>query len=335
MDCSYDALLVVSFGGPERREDVIPFLENVVRGRQVPHSRLLEVAEHYYHFGGRSPIVDQTLRLTDAVRHELRQRGPHLPVYQGNRNWHPYLEGTMRAMAGDGVKRALAFVTSAFGSYSSCRQYLEDIARARAAVGATAPQVDKLRLFYNHPVFIELWTERLRAALNEAPEAEVVFTAHSIPAAAAAVSPYAAQLQEAAAAVAVAAGATRWRLAYQSRSGPPHQSWLEPAVETELRRRQAASAQSVILVPLGFLTDHMEVAYDLGVEARELCQQLGMRMVLVPSIGEHPGFAGLVRELVLERCDPDRSRPSVGANQAWPDVCPPDCCLAPDRRLLS
>lgn len=328
MDCSYDALLLVSFGGPERREDVIPFLENVVRGRHIPRARLLEVAEHYYHLGGRSPIVDQTRRLTDAVRHELDQHGPQLPVYQGNRNWHPFLADTLRAMASDGVQRALAFVTSAFGSYSSCRQYLEDIARARATVGAAAPQVEKLRLFYNHPLFIELWAERLRSALNAEPQAAVLFTAHSIPQSQAAVSPYAAQLRNAAALVATAAGAGQWRLAYQSRSGPPQQPWLEPAVDAELRRLHATGAAAVILVPLGFLTDHMEVAFDLDVEARELCHQLGLRMTLVPAIGGHPRFPALVRELVLERCQPGPVRPSVGPLGPWPDLCPPDCCLA-------
>ncbi|MGH9519280.1 MAG: ferrochelatase [Terriglobales bacterium] len=319
-------MLIVSFGGPQGREDVLPFLEHVVQGRNVPPARLLEVAEHYYHFGGRSPIVDQTRSLADAVRAELQCHGPRLPVYQGNRNWHPFIEDTVRTMATDGVKRTLAFVTSAFGSYSSCRQYLEDIARARAAIGGTAPEIAKMRLFYNHPLFLELWTERLRAARLEAPKADVLFTAHSIPMAMAAASPYAGQLHEAAAAVAAAAGAERWSLAFQSRSGSPQQPWLEPAVEAELERLQASGAAGVILVPLGFLTAHMEVAYDLGVEARDLCRRLGLPMMLVPPIGDHPRFAGLVRELILERCDARHPRLSAGPGAAWPDDCPDGHC---------
>lgn len=326
MDCPYDAALIVSFGGPERREDVVPFLDRVVRGRAVPRQRLLEVAEHYYHFGGRSPIVDQTRQLAEATRIELQRYGPRLPVYQGNRNWHPLLEDTLRTMAADGVKRALAFVTSAFGSYSSCRQYLDDIAHAREKVGASAPEIAKLRLFYNHPLFLELWVERVRAALLQAPKAAMLFTAHSIPMAMAMSSPYAAQLKEAAAAIALAAGVSRWSLAYQSRSGPPQQAWLEPAVEVEIERLHASGANGVILVPLGFLSAHIEVAYDLGIEARALCGQLGLPMRLVPPVGDHPRFAGLIRELILERCDPGRPRLSSGPDGAWPDLCPPGHC---------
>ncbi|MEX2263656.1 MAG: ferrochelatase [Bryobacteraceae bacterium] len=303
------AILVVSFGGPEKTEDVIPFLENVLRSRNVPRERMLEVAEHYYRFGGRSPINDQNRALVDALRKELR-----LPVYWGNRNWHPMLADTLRQMAADGVRNAFAFVTSAWASYSGCRQYLEDIARARAAVGPHAPQVEKLRAFYNHPGFIEANADRLRTALRQLPEATVLFSAHSIPLAMARGSRYEAQLHEASRLVAGSAGAKRWHLVYQSRSGPPRQPWLEPDVNDFLREHRSGE---VVIAPIGFVSDHMEVVYDLDTEAARTCQELGIRMVRAGTAGVHPRFIEMVRELIEERL--------AGAPAA---ACPDDCCVA-------
>jgi protoheme ferro-lyase len=230
----YDAFLLVSFGGPERAEDVLPFLENVTRGRGVPRTRLLEVAEHYHHFGGASPINAQNRQLLEAIRAELAAPGPALPVYRGKRNWHPLLEETVRHMAADGIRRALAFVTSGFASYSGCRQYREDIERAIAAVGSGAPRIDKLRLFYNHPHFIEAVADRTRTALaglgpDQRSAAPLAFTAHSIPRSMAEASDYEMQLLDAAALVVDALGGHHpWRVVYQSRSGPPTVPWLEP-----------------------------------------------------------------------------------------------------------
>ena len=217
----YDALLVLSFGGPEKREDVIPFLENVLRGRNVPRERMLEVAEHYYHFGGKSPINDENRALIAGLEKELTRDGPALPVYWGNRNWHPFLADTLRKMRADGVRRALCFVTSVFSSYSGCRQYLEDIERARAEVGPDAPRIDKLRSFYNHPLFIEAEADSLRYALDELPEAEIIFTAHSIPLSMAEACDYQRQLEEACRLTAGALDHDRWRVPIQTKPVAP------------------------------------------------------------------------------------------------------------------
>lgn len=300
---SYDALLVLSFGGPERPEDVLPFLENVLRGRNVPRERMLEVAEHYYHFGGKSPINDQNRALIAALRERVK-----LPVYWGNRNWHPLLADTLRQMQADGVRRAVAFVTSAFGSYSGCRQYAEDIAKARAAVGEGCPEVVKIRPFSAHPKFIEAMKDRVRTALAELPEGKLVFTAHSVPVSMAAASPYVAELE--AACAAVAAG-REWTLVYQSRSGPPTQPWLEPDICDHLRATKA----DTIIVPIGFLSDHMEVLYDLDTEARQVSEELGIRMVRAGTAGTHPAMIEMIAELV----------------QQEHGVCAATCCPAPVR----
>ena len=257
----YDALLIVSFGGPEKREDVIPFLENVLRGRNVPRERMLEVAEHYYHFDGRSPINDQNRALIDALRPAVK-----IPIYWGNRNWHPMLSDTVSRMKSDGIKRAVAFVTSAFGSYSGCRQYIEDIARARAEVGEGAPEIFKIRPFSDHPKFRAAMIDRVRTALAELPHGKLVFTAHSVPLSMAESSPYVRELETACAAVAGRIGRNDWKLVYQSRSGPPTQPWLEPDINAYLREIRS----DVVIVPIGFLSDHMEVLYDLDTEAREV-----------------------------------------------------------------
>jgi protoporphyrin/coproporphyrin ferrochelatase len=333
---AYDALLLVSFGGPEGRDDVMPFLENITRGRGVPRERLLEVAAHYEHFGGVSPINIQNRALLAALRAELDTHGPALPCYWGNRNWRPFLGDTVADMARDGVRRALAFVTSAFGSYSSCRQYLEDIARARAAVGADAPVVDKLRLFWNHPGFIEPMVERVETALAALPaasraSAHLAFTAHSMPRAMAAGSAYEAQLEAGCALVAERL-ATRhsWRLVYQSRSGPPSVPWLEPDIGAYLTTVRAAGVTDVVVAPIGFVSDHLEVRWDLDVEAAGRARDLGLRFVRAGTVGAHPRFVAMIRELILERTV-GASRRALGAHGPAPDDCPVDCCPAVAR----
>ncbi len=275
----YDALLVVSFGGPDRREEVLPFLENVLRGRDVPRERLLEVAEHYYHFGGASPINEQNRTLVRAIEADFAAHGLALPVYWGNRNWHPLLPDVLKRMARDGVRRAAAFVTSAFGSYSGCRQYLENLAAAQAEVGPAAPAIDKLRVCFNHPGFIEAMTDRVREALaRSSGGAAVIFTAHSIPQSMAAASPYVAQLTAACGLVSQSLNLPDWRLAYQSRSGPPMQPWLEPDVGEVIEELAGQGVKRVVVAPIGFISDHMEVLYDLDTETRALCDGLGVAM---------------------------------------------------------
>lgn len=338
----YDAILFVSFGGPERREDVLPFLENVLRGRNVPRERMLQVAEHYYHFGGVSPINQQTRDLIAAVTAELRSCGIELPVYWGNRNWHPLLPGTLRQMQADGVQRALAFVVSGYSSYSGCRQYRENVQAAQAVVAdsgasAEAPQVDKLRVFYNHPDFIAVNADHLRAALRElgsaAELAHVAFTAHSIPSSMAAGCPYEQQLQEACRLTAEAAGVAedRWELVYQSRSGRPEDPWLEPDILDHLRDLHVRGVRHAAIAPIGFLSDHMEVLYDLDEEARLLCNELGLQMARAETAGLHPRFVVMIRKLIQERLDPSRPREAIGQYPANWDVCPVDCCPAPRR----
>ena len=303
----YDALLIVSFGGPERREDVLPFLENVLRGRNVPRERLLEVAEHYYYFGGRSPINEQNRALIEALRPAVP-----LPIYWGNRNWHPMLEDTVRQMGLDGIRRAVAFATSAFGSYSGCRQYQEDIARARWDAGEGAPEIVKIPPFSTHPKFVEAMTDRVRAALAQLPGGRLIFTAHSVPVSMAESSPYVRELERACSAVAAGAGVSEWRLVYQSRSGAPGQAWLEPDICDYLRELRA----DAVIAPIGFLSDHMEVLYDLDTEARRVCEELGVRMVRAGTVGTHPamiemiaGFPGQDHGACEATCCPAPRRP--------------------------
>lgn len=328
----YDALLIVSFGGPEGMDDVIPFLENVLRGRNIPRHRLEQVAEHYYLFGGVSPHNAQNRALIAALEAELEQHGPKLPIYWGNRNWHPLLADTLRQMAADGVQRALAFFTTAYSSYSSCRQYREDIARARAEVGPDAPEVDKLRVFYNHPGFIEPNIEHARTAFDRIPEARradaaLLFTAHSLPVDMARKSAYVAQLHDACRLVAAGLDREQWELVYQSRSGPPHQPWLEPDVCAQLEALQAAGVSDVVLVPIGFISDHMEVIYDLDTEAAQLASSIGLNLVRAATVGTHPAFIQMIRELVVERITDNPIRRSLGSLGPSHDVCPVNCCL--------
>lgn len=335
---NYEAILVVSFGGPEGHDDVIPFLENVLRGRNVPRERMLAVAEHYYRFDGKSPINQQTRDLIAAIRNELTQHGPHLPVYWGNRNWHPILADTLRQMKQDGIRSALAFVTSAYSSYSGCRQYREDIARAQAEVGQGAPRIDKTRVFFNHPGFLEATEDRLREALSQLPahlleDVQMVYVAHSIPMSMANSSDYVKQLEEVRRLASGAIGVTNDALVYQSRSGAPGQPWLEPDVLDhlrELKRKNLASA--VVIAPISFISDHMEVLYDLDVEARHLSEQLALPMARAKTVGVHPKFIAMIRELILERTQ-GAERRALGSLGPREDACAEDCCPAPQRPM--
>jgi len=338
LDMNYDAILVVSFGGPESKEEVIPFLENVLRGRNVPGERMLAVAEHYYYFGGKSPINQQTRELIAALDAELERNGPKLPIYWGNRNWNPLLPEALRKMKQDGIGRALAFVTSAYSSYSGCRQYREDIARARAEVGPGAPEVDKLRPFFNHPLFIEATVERVHDALQAIPadaqrKVQIVYTAHSIPLSMANTSDYVKQLEEVRRLVSAALGHTNDALVYQSRSGAPGQPWLEPDILAYLRQvKEGNLASAVVLAPIGFISDHMEVVYDLDVEARQVCDSLALPMTRAETVGVHSKFVGMIRDLILERMNPGAERRALGSLGPRGDVCGEDCC--PGRKAV-
>lgn len=333
----YDALIVVSFGGPEAMNDVIPFLENVLRGRNVPRERMLSVAKHYELFGGVSPINEQNRKLIAALEKELIANGPRLPIYFGNRNWHPLLPDTLQKMKDDGIKRALAFITSAYSSYSSCRQYLEDIERARGTVGSEAPQIEKLRVYYNHPGFIEANIERVREGLQQIPaerrkRSRIVFTAHSIPQSMAQNCDYESQLHEAARLVAEGLATNEGRtlnyqLVFQSRSGPPSQPWLGPDVCDHLRTLHHEGVTDVVVAPVGFVSDHMEVVYDLDTEAATLCRELCMNMIRASAVGTHPAFVKMIRELILERMVGTPAR-FLGKQGARSGLCSPDCCLS-------
>ena len=330
-DIGYDALLVISFGGPEGMDEVMPFLENVLRGRNVPRERVLGVAKHYELFGGVSPSNGQNRKLIAALDQELKAKGPHLPIYFGNRNWHPMLADTLGKMGDDGVKNALAFVTSAYSSYSSCRQYLEDIEHARASVGPDAPRVEKLRAFYNHPGFIEANVANARAALEQIPEerrsqTRIAFTAHSIPESMARKCDYEEQLQETSRLVAEGLGIRNWLLVFQSRSGSPSQPWLGPDVCDHLRELREGGSSDVVVAPIGFVSDHMEIIYDLDTEAMALCRELGLHMIRAATAGTHPAFIEMIRELIMERIDLETPRRALGPNGPRGDVCPSDCC---------
>jgi protoporphyrin/coproporphyrin ferrochelatase len=319
MSTNYDALLVVSFGGPEGMDDVIPFLENVLRGRNVPRERMLSVARHYELFDGVSPINQQNRSLIAALKKEFEREGLRLPIYWGNRNWHPLLPDTLRQMTNDGIQNALAFVTSGYSSYSSCRQYLQNISDAQAAVGPEAPRVEKLRVFYKHPLFIEANVDHIRAAfkqLDDPASAHLVFTAHSIPESMAMNCDYASQLGHTAALIAREFPGNKWHLVFQSRSGSPMQPWLGPDVCEHLRTLRDEGVTSVVIAPIGFVSDHMEVVYDLDVEARQVADEIGMKMVRAQTAGTHPAFVRMIRELVVERIN----------NEVPPNLCAPDCC---------
>ncbi|TDD79459.1 ferrochelatase [Actinomadura darangshiensis] len=299
---SYDALLLLSFGGPEGPEDVIPFLENVTRGRNIPRERLEKVGEHYYLFGGVSPINRLCRDLKSAIESDFAAHGVDLPVYWGNRNWTPYLADTVRQMKEDGIRRAAAFVTSAYSGYSANDQYLNDIARARDEV-PDAPEIDKLPVYCDRPGFVEPFVDAAKDALSRLPEgARLVFTAHSVPLSQPNRELYVAELEKAAETVArKAAPGAPWDLVYQSRSGPPSQPWLEPQITDHLEKLHGEGVGAVAVVPIGFVSDHMEVKYDLDVEAAGRAAELGLAFARAATPGTDPRFAALPRELLGEK----------------------------------
>ena len=338
---AYDAFVLMSFGGPEKPDDVMPFLRNVTRGRGVPESRLLEVAEHYMHFGGVSPINEQNRSLLTAVTEDFSAHGVDLPTYWGNRNWHPMLEDTVAQMRDDGITHALGFATSAYGGYSSCKQYWEDVAQARKTVGKGAPVISKLRQFWDHPGFVGPHVDAVREALTKLdPQrratTRLVFTAHSIPVSMARTAGptggrYNAQLEETARLVhAEAAGDLTWDLVWQSRSGPPQVPWLEPDINDHLKTLAGQGITDVVVSPIGFVSDHLEVIWDLDNEAAETAEELGLGYARAATPGIDPRFVALVRELVQERTS-GAPRRRLGTLPVWDD-CPVGCCTPPPRR---
>jgi ferrochelatase len=328
----HDAILLISFGGPEGPDDVVPFLENVTRGRNIPRERLEQVGEHYFLFGGVSPINEQCRMLKQALERELGEQGPNLPVYWGNRNWHPMLEETVKQMASDGIRRAVALATSAFSSYSACRMYLEDIERARTAAGENAPAIEKLSPYWNHPGFIETMAENTRTAIERSKNSsgcstpQLVFTAHSIPAAMADNCDYADELAEASALIAERAdGDLEFDLVYQSRSGPPTQPWLEPDVSDHLRELKARGHEAAVIVPVGFVSDHMEVIYDLDTEAKSVADEIGLDVQRAATVGAAPRFVAALRDLIVCHMD-GRPHETVGTRGPRPWPCRPGCC---------
>ncbi|WP_168566700.1 ferrochelatase [Crateriforma spongiae] len=337
----YDSFLLVSFGGPEGPDDVMPYLENVLRGKRVPRERMLEVAQHYQSFGGVSPINEQNRELMAAILSEFRQHDVDLPVYWGNRNWKPYFAETLQQMKDDGCRRAIAFFTSMFSCYSGCRQYRENIAEAQAQVGPDAPIVEKVRMGFNHPHFIDTLADSVRQAAKSLASDHVadtlMFTAHSIPNSMADNCDYVLQLNETCRLVAEAAGFETWELVFQSRSGPPQQPWLEPDVCDRIEQKHRESPiGGLVLMPVGFVSDHMEVLYDLDDEAATLCKKLGIPLARAATPGTAPKFVQMIRELVQERIANSDQRAAVGKLGPWHDVCPQDCCLyTPARRPAS
>ncbi|MEO6393342.1 MAG: ferrochelatase [Pyrinomonadaceae bacterium] len=330
MSQSYDAILFVSFGGPEGMTDVMPFLQNVLRGKNVPPERMHNVARHYELFGGVSPINEQNRQIIAALTALLAAEGPNLPVYWGNRNWHPMLAETIKRMADDGIKHALAFVTSAYSSFSGCRQYLGNIEEARAVVGPSAPVIDKIRAYFDHPGFIGPNVENVTAALGQIPAsrrdlAYLGFTAHSMPIAMADGCDYVAQLEEVGGLIAKSVFHANWTIVYQSRSGPPDQPWLGPDVCDYIRAIAKLGARDVVLAPVGFISDHLEVKYDLDTEARLLAESLDINFIRAATPGTQPKFVRMIRELILERTV-DKPRRYLGRYEPRPDVCWPDCC---------
>jgi ferrochelatase len=339
----FDAFLLLSFGGPEGPEDVIPFLRNVTRGRGVPEERLAEVAEHYLHFDGVSPINEQNRALLAALAAEFVAHGIELPIYWGNRNWSPYAADTLAQLRDDGVRRALVLATSATSSFSGCRQYRNDMANARAAIGDGAPELVKLRHYFDHPGFIAANLDGARAALESLPaavrdEARLVFTAHSIPVAMNDASGpgqdrlYERQQRETARLVAtLLRGAdAEYDLVWQSRSGPAQVPWLEPDVNDHLRALAAGGVRAVVVCPTGFVSDHLEVLWDLDTEARETAAQLGLHFARAATAGTHPGFLSAIRELVEEQLHGVEPK-ALGTLGLCGIECPDGCCPAPRR----
>jgi protoporphyrin/coproporphyrin ferrochelatase len=343
----YDALLLVSFGGPEKPEDVLPFLENVTRGRGIPRERLVEVGEHYYAFGGRSPINDQNRAFIAAIEEDLRSSAIDLPVYWGNRNWDPYLTDALGRMREDGVRRAACLVTSAYSSYSGCRQYRENLAAAVAEV-PDAPRLDRLRHYFNHPGFVEPMVDSTLTALADLHDttrrdAHLLFVTHSIPESmndtsgpdgGAYVAQHRVVADEVAERIRQETG-HRYpsELVFCSRSGPPHVPWLEPDVNDRIEELGSSGVRGVVVVPIGFVSDHMEVLYDLDTEASATAEKAGVEFARAATAGLDPRFVTMVRDLLLERAAVERgaevARATVGPlGPSW-DVCPAGCCPNP------
>ena len=339
----YDAFLLLSFGGPEGPDEVMPFLRNVTAGRGIPDERLAEVAEHYHHFGGVSPINGQNRDLLGALGAEFAAHGIDLPLYWGNRNWAPFVTDAVRQMAADGVQRALVLATSATTSYSGCRQYRENMADARAEVGPQAPELVKLRHYFDHPGFVEANVDGVRAALDRLPDglaerARLVFTAHSIPVSMNDVSGpernglYLQQQRETARLVSerIRGEGAEFDLVWQSRSGPPQVPWLEPDINAHLRSLSEQGVAAVVVAPTGFVSDHLEVLWDLDNEARETAADLDLPFERAATAGTHPSFVSAVRELVQEQLD-GGARPHLGSLGICGLDCPDGCCPAPRR----
>lgn len=337
MAAPVDAVLIVSFGGPEGMDDVMPFLRNVTTGRGIPEKRLATVAHQYGLFDGVSPLNASNRALVAALEAELAAHGPALPVYWGNRNWDPYLRDVVATMAADGVRHALAFATSAFSSYSGCRQYREDLARAQAGVAAGAPEILKLRPYFDHPGFIEPMASNVRAALATLPAAlrttaRLVFTAHSIPVAMAVTCDYEAQLQEASRLVADrVGGGHEWDLVFQSRSGLATQQWLGPDIVDHLSALHTDVCDAVVVVPIGFTSDHHEVRFDLDSRAKAHADRLGLPMARAATVGTDPAFVRMIRELVFEVIEPGRERRRL-SELLDPGWCSATCCPPPPPR---
>ena len=342
----YDALLLVSFGGPEKPDDVLPFLRNVTAGKDIPDARLEEVGGHYFEFGGRSPINDQNRALIDAVRSDLAANGVDLPVYWGNRNWDPFLTDALEQMKADGITRAAALLTSAYSSYSGCRQYRENLAAAVAEVPG-APRIERLRHYFNHPGFVEPMVDATLSALAELPEGarhsgHLVFVTHSIPttmndASGPEGGAYVAQHRLVAAEIVERVREETGHrypseLVFCSRSGPPHVPWLEPDVNDHLRSLRDREVGGVVVVPIGFVSDHMEVIYDLDTEAQATAEEIGLPFARAATAGVDPRFVAMVRDLLLERAAVERgeqaTRAATGSPAVW-DVCPANCCPNP------
>jgi len=324
-----DAVILVSFGGPEGMDDVMPFLENVLRGKNVPEERKLQVFEHYKQFGGISPINQQNRALINALKGEFVANDIQLPIYFGNRNWHPLLPDTVMKMKNDGIKNALALVTSAYSSYSGCKQYRNDIQRATDYVDGEV-SIKKIRQYYNHPGFIEANVDRIRDSITQLPNPgqgfSVAFTAHSIPVAMAKTSPYEEQLHEVASIISDQLKISDWKMVFQSRSGPPGQPWLEPDILEHIKTLRERGCVQLVIAPIGFISDHLEVVYDLDTQAKELCDDLKMTMIRAGTAGLHLAAVKMFRELIEEQIRPGVEQRVYGMGPKWPDVCPQNCC---------
>ena len=328
---NYDAILIVSFGGPEGPDDVMPFLDNVLMGLNVPKPVKVRIGKRYQRFGGISPINRETRSFIQALEIEIQNNGPQLPIYWGNRNWHPMLSDTLNRMADDGIKNAIAYVTSTFSSYSGCRKYREDLYEAIQGVD-NPPHIDKLRVGYNHPGFIKAVSDRTREALEstsvDKEEVVLMFTAHSLPLSMAKCTDYEAQLQEACNLVGQVVGINSWQLVYQSNNASYGEPWLEPDIADALEKVKSSGRSHVVIMPIGFVCDHMEVVLDLDIEAKEQADNLGLQLTRAATVGSHPAYISMVRELIIERMSKNPDRQYLGSRGANGDYCKPDCCLS-------